>query len=74
MVTIAFRLGVVVDRVSQNLQPRLAKADSGPGDSWAYVIPDVSPEEIQKELDTIQRDEVRQYSRSETHFLLPSQC
>ncbi|PCG96050.1 Acyl transferase/acyl hydrolase/lysophospholipase [Penicillium occitanis (nom. inval.)] len=57
VVTIAFRLGVLVDSVSQNLQPRLAKTDSGPGDSWAYVIPDVSPEDIQKELDTIHRDD-----------------
>nr|A0A4P8DJU2.1 RecName: Full=Atrochrysone carboxylic acid synthase; Short=ACAS; AltName: Full=Dimeric xanthone biosynthesis cluster PKS; AltName: Full=Non-reducing polyketide synthase dmx-nrPKS [Cryptosporiopsis sp. 8999]QCL09091.1 dmx-nrPKS [Cryptosporiopsis sp. 8999] len=54
VVGIAFRLGVVVDDVSQNLQPRPAIAESGPGDSWAYVVPDVSPEEIQKELDTIQ--------------------
>lgn len=57
VVGIAFRLGVVVDDVSQNLQPR-PTAESGSGESWAYVVPDVSPDEIQKELDTIQRTEV----------------
>ncbi len=54
----AFRLGVVVDRVSQNLQPR-EQAESGTPDTWAYVIPDVSPERVQKELDDIHSNEVR---------------
>nr|A0A067XNI2.1 RecName: Full=Non-reducing polyketide synthase ptaA; AltName: Full=Pestheic acid biosynthesis cluster protein A [Pestalotiopsis fici W106-1]AGO59040.1 PtaA [Pestalotiopsis fici] len=51
-VRIAFRLGVLVDGVSQNLQPR-DRSTTGTPDSWAYVIPDVSPEVVQKELDEI---------------------
>ncbi|KAI0175049.1 hypothetical protein BJ166DRAFT_460527 [Pestalotiopsis sp. NC0098] len=51
-VRIAFRLGILVDGVSQNLQPRDPLATGTP-DSWAYVIPDVSPEAVQKELDEI---------------------
>ncbi|KAK4118009.1 hypothetical protein N657DRAFT_675829 [Parathielavia appendiculata] len=52
----AFRLGVVVDQVSQNLQPRDLSDPSTP-DSWAYVIPDVTPERVQKELDSIHAKE-----------------
>ncbi|KAI1877586.1 hypothetical protein JX265_003594 [Neoarthrinium moseri] len=44
----AFRLGVVVDEVSQNLHPRPAE---GPGDSWAYVVPSVTGEDAQRQLD-----------------------
>lgn len=56
-VRIAFRLGILVDGVSQNLQPRDPLATGTP-DSWAYVIPDVSPEAVQKELDEIHAREV----------------
>ena len=59
VVRIAFRLGVLVDEVSQNLQPRQAPAESASSDSWAYVVPDVVVEEVQKELDTIHAIEVR---------------
>lgn len=51
----AFRLGVVVDEVSQNLQPR---TNDGPGDSWAYVVPGVLVEDAQKELDAVHAAEV----------------
>ena len=57
IVRTAFRLGVVVDRVSQNLQPR-ELTDSGTPDTWAYVIPDVTPERVQRELDYIHAKEV----------------
>ncbi|KAK3382227.1 putative polyketide synthase [Lasiosphaeria ovina] len=50
VIRVAFRLGVLVDEVSQNLQPRSA---DGPGDSWAYVVPDAAADEVQKELDSI---------------------
>ncbi|KAH6629936.1 putative polyketide synthase, partial [Chaetomium sp. MPI-SDFR-AT-0129] len=52
IVRTAFRLGVLVDEVSQNLEPR-NPTDSGPADTWAYVVPDVTPEQVQKELDAI---------------------
>ncbi|KAK1751370.1 Non-reducing polyketide synthase aptA [Echria macrotheca] len=52
IVRTAFRLGVLVDQVSQNLQPR-DPSESGTPDSWAYVLPDVTPEDAQRELDAI---------------------
>lgn len=52
---IAFRLGVLVSEVSQNLEP----IDySQPPESWAYVVPDVTPMAVQKELDAIHAREV----------------
>lgn len=59
MVRIAFRLGILVDEVSQNLQPRQASTEAGLGDSWAYVVPDAAVYEVQKELDAIHTIEVR---------------
>jgi Starter unit:ACP transacylase in aflatoxin biosynthesis len=53
----AFRLGVLVDDVSQNLQSR-DLTDEDTLDTWAYVLPDVSVEEVQQELDTIHKHEV----------------
>ncbi|KAL5045376.1 hypothetical protein BDW71DRAFT_215228 [Aspergillus fruticulosus] len=49
----AFRLGVLVDEVSQNLEPRDPTDASSP-DTWAYVLANVSAEEVQKELDLLQ--------------------
>ncbi|KAI1810485.1 ketoacyl-synt-domain-containing protein [Poronia punctata] len=54
VVRLAFRLGVHVDQVSQNLEPRNA---SGPPDSWACVISDVTEAEVQAELDAAQADD-----------------
>jgi monodictyphenone polyketide synthase len=54
----AFRLGVLVDEVSQNLHPRDA-TDTSATDSWAYVLPGVSATEVQQELDSYQAKEVR---------------
>lgn len=54
-VRVAFRLGVLVDEVSQNLQPR---DTTGSPDSWAYVVPDATAHEVQQELDGIQAREV----------------
>ncbi|KAK5654604.1 hypothetical protein OQA88_7234 [Cercophora sp. LCS_1] len=56
IVRTAFRLGVLVDQVSQNLQPRDPN-ESGTPDSWAYVLPDVTPDNVQKELDTLHAKE-----------------
>lgn len=50
VVRIAFRLGVLVQEVSQNLQSRPSPAETGHGDSWAYVVPDVDVDEVQNEL------------------------
>lgn len=52
---LAFRMGVVVDRVSQNLEPR--DPSSAPG-SWAAVVPDIAVEDVQNELDAIHAAEV----------------
>nr|UWK20204.1 polyketide synthase (PKS) [Trichoderma oligosporum] len=52
----AFRLGVLVDEVSQNLEPRDTTEGSSP-DSWAYVLPNVTVDEVQHELDAIQAKE-----------------
>lgn len=53
----AFRLGVLVDEVSQNLQPR-DMTDTGRPDTWAYVLPDVAGDEVQRELNAIHAKEV----------------
>jgi len=53
----AFRLGVLVDDISTNLQPR-DLTDTGTPDSWAYVLPDVTAAEVQHELNTIHAKEV----------------
>jgi hypothetical protein len=59
----AFRLGVLVDEVSQNLQPRDLTDESTP-DTWAYVLPDVKAEEVQAELDIIHKNDVSTMSHS----------
>ncbi|KAJ5952332.1 uncharacterized protein N7479_010745 [Penicillium vulpinum] len=51
VIRIAFRLGVVVDEVSQNLHPR--SVDGSPASSWAFVVAGVVEEDVQKELDAI---------------------
>lgn len=53
----AFRLGVLVDEVSQNLQPR-DLTETGTPDSWAYVLPDVTAQRVQDELDAVYSKEV----------------
>ncbi|MCJ1247985.1 Atrochrysone carboxylic acid synthase Agnpks1 [Trapelia coarctata] len=50
VVRIAFRLGLLVAEVSQNLEAR--DLTSSP-ESWAYVVHDVAPDDAQKELDAI---------------------
>lgn len=52
VVRIAFRLGVLVSEVSQNLQPRDPGAAAAP-DTWAYVVANVAVETVQRELDAI---------------------
>ena len=53
----AFRLGVLVDEVSENLQPR-DLANSVTPDSWAYVLTDVAADEVQQELNAVHTKEV----------------
>ena len=53
----AFRLGILVEDVSQNLQPR-DLTDTGALDTWAYVLPDVVADEVQQELNAIHLKEV----------------
>jgi hypothetical protein len=59
VVRIAFRLGVLVDEVSQNLQPRDLN-NTGTPDTWAYVIPKVAAGDAQRELDAIHTREASQ--------------
>jgi hypothetical protein len=56
VIRLAFRLGILVDEVSRNLQSR--PLDGGHGDSWAYVVHDAVVEEVQKELNAIHAAEV----------------
>lgn len=53
----AFRLGILVDEVSQNLQPR-DLTNPGTPNTWAYVLPEVSADVVQHELDSIHEKEV----------------
>ncbi|KAJ5297817.1 hypothetical protein N7508_008066 [Penicillium antarcticum] len=53
-VRIAFRLGILVKEVSQDLQPSTGGHNC---DSWAYVVPGTSHDEVQNELDLIQEVE-----------------
>ncbi|KAH6635113.1 putative polyketide synthase [Chaetomium sp. MPI-SDFR-AT-0129] len=52
-VRLAFRLGIEVDSVSHSLHAR-DPTDSSTPDSWAYVLPDVTAAEVQRELDAVQ--------------------
>ncbi|KND91128.1 Conidial yellow pigment biosynthesis polyketide synthase [Tolypocladium ophioglossoides CBS 100239] len=56
VIHIAFRLGVFVAQVSQNLEPL---DEEGKFDSWAHVVDGVTPEDAQRELHDI-------YSRQQT--------
>jgi monodictyphenone polyketide synthase len=49
-VRLAFRMGIHVQSVSENLESR---DDSEKSESWAYVIHNASQADVQKELDTI---------------------
>jgi len=55
VVRVAFRLGVHVEEISQNLESRDL---TSPPDTWACVVPDVAAEEVQKELDAIHTRDV----------------
>ena len=55
----AFRLGVLVDHVSEDLQPRELIVQGLP-ESWATALPDVTVSEVQEELDVIHAREVSQ--------------
>ncbi|KAJ4339575.1 hypothetical protein N0V95_007739 [Ascochyta clinopodiicola] len=50
-VRLAFRLGIVVGEVSRNLHSPSPDDEGGAPDSWAYVVPEVSVENVQAELD-----------------------
>jgi monodictyphenone polyketide synthase len=53
----AFRLGVLVHGVSQNLHPG-DPADSSSPDPWAYVLPEAAADQVQLELDAVHAKEV----------------
>lgn len=57
----AFRLGVLVHDVSQNLHSD-DPTDNGSPDPWAYVLPDVTADEVQTELDAVHAKEVSVYA------------
>lgn len=44
-------MGIVVDAVSQNLEPRDSINEPA---TWAYVLPNATPEDVQDELDAVQ--------------------
>lgn len=69
VIRVAFRLVVLVDQVSQNLQP---KPVEGTGDSWAYIVPGVGAEDAQKELDAFHAVEVCCLLSKSTLFTPPS--
>ncbi|KAL3495264.1 hypothetical protein BJX62DRAFT_233590 [Aspergillus germanicus] len=50
VVRFAFRLGILVEEISQSLEPR---DTSGSPETWASVVPNVRLEEVQAELDAI---------------------
>ncbi|QSZ29342.1 hypothetical protein DSL72_003856 [Monilinia vaccinii-corymbosi] len=56
VIRVAFRLGVLVAEISQNLQPRQI-SESDPKESWAYVVANVAASDVQKELDAIHATE-----------------
>jgi monodictyphenone polyketide synthase len=49
VVRLAFRLGVLVGRKSQNLEPQ---DPASPPDSWASVVADVAVDDVRSELDS----------------------
>lgn len=55
VVRVAFRLGVHVDEVSENLEPRDLSGASP--DTWAAVIPGISPDDVQRELEAHRQKE-----------------
>ena len=55
-IRIAFRLGVLVDEISQNIQ---ARDISGRSETWAYVLTGVTPEVVRRELDDLYIAEVK---------------
>lgn len=59
----AFRLGVLVNEVSQNLQLRESTDTSTP-EAWAYVLPNVTAKIVQEELDLIHAEEVSKKRKS----------
>jgi monodictyphenone polyketide synthase len=56
VIRLAFRLGVTVAEISQNLEPF---DEEGNSRSWAYVVHGVTPEHAQQELDQMYSRQVR---------------
>jgi monodictyphenone polyketide synthase len=52
---VAFRLGVLVRNVSQNIEPL---NEDGVYESWAYVVHGITVDDAQKELGDIYREKV----------------
>lgn len=57
VIRVAFRMGVHVDEVSGNLEPR--DTSGAAPDSWASVIPGINPEDVRRELEAHCAREVR---------------
>ena len=55
VVRIAFCVGVLVDEVSQSIEPR---DTNGRSENWAYVVTGITEDLVQHELDKANGDEV----------------
>lgn len=55
VVRTAFRVGVMVDKVSQSIEPR---DNAGRSETWAHVVTGITEELVQRELDEINGSEV----------------
>ena len=53
----AFRMGVMVDNVSQSIESR---DTAGRSETWAHVVTGITEELVQRELDEINGSEVYQ--------------
>lgn len=68
VVRIAFRLGVHVDEVSENLEPRDLSGASP--DTWAAVIPGISPDDVKRELEAHREKEVGDFHATVNRFYI----
>lgn len=55
VVRTVLRVGVLVDKVSQSLEPR---DTTGRSETWAYVFTGITEELLQRELDEVNTSEV----------------
>ena len=55
VVRTVLRVGVLVDKISQSLEPR---DNAGRSETWAYVFTSMTEELVQRELDEVNTSEV----------------